>query len=51
MSDKAKIWADYLCYLREWCENHSGAEFYEMSPACFDEWLCNEYEEGNNGET
>jgi len=43
VSDKAKIWEDYLCYLREWIENHSRVEFYEMSPACFNEWRDNEY--------
>lgn len=37
-------WQGYLDYLKEWSENHKKIEFYGMTPACFDEWLDNEYE-------
>jgi len=38
-------WNKYLKYLKNWSETHSGTGFYGMSPACFDEWEDNEYEE------
>jgi hypothetical protein len=47
-------WQQYLAYLREWTNAHSDAEYYGMSPVCFDEWLDNEYaeeeEEVNNND-
>ena len=39
------IWQKYLQYLRGWADSHSESEFYGMTPACFDEWLDNEYHE------
>jgi hypothetical protein len=42
---KRKQWVAYLCYLKEWAENHAGDEFYSMTPACFYEWLENEWME------
>ena len=40
------IWKDYLIYLVEWSKHHADLDFYGMTPACFDEWLYNEYQEG-----
>ena len=35
----------YLNYLMSWIADHHEDEFKGCSPACFDEWLDNEYEE------
>ncbi len=35
----------YLQYLSRWIFDHYEEEFRGCSPACFDEWLDNEYEE------
>lgn len=46
-SDDESIWARYINYLIEWAFDHSGGEFKDSSPACYDEWLDNENEEDN----
>ena len=38
-------WDKYLQYLVEWPESHREPEHSGMSPAGFDEWLANEYQE------
>lgn len=38
-----EIWNKYIEYLHKWADSHSGAGFAGMSPACYDEWLDNEY--------
>lgn len=38
-------WTEYLLYLRRWVDAHRDEEFYGMTPACFDEWEDNEFEE------
>lgn len=35
-------WSEYLKYLKKWADEHSGVEYYGMTPACFDEWRENE---------
>ena len=35
-------WERYLAYLTQWAAEHSDTKFAGMSPACYDEWLCNE---------
>ncbi|MBO7715871.1 MAG: hypothetical protein J6S85_20070 [Methanobrevibacter sp.] len=42
---KQYAWQGYLDYLKKWAKNHKEIENYGMTPACFDEWLDNEYEE------
>ena len=42
---KGVIWAKYLCYLQVWSEYHRASEFYGMTPACFDDWYLNEYQD------
>ena len=39
------IWDKYLQYLAEWAESHGAFEYAYMSPAGFDEWVDNEYQE------
>ena len=39
------IWNKYLQYLVEWAESHREPEHSGMSPAGFDEWRENEYQE------
>lgn len=39
------IWERYTNYLIEWAVSHKEEVFAGMAPACFDEWLENEYEE------
>lgn len=43
MSEK-DMWNAYIAYLKSWADEHSGYEFYGMTPACFDEWIDCEYE-------
>ncbi len=43
-------WNAYLTYLKDWVETHAGAEFYGMSPVCFDEWYGEENEEDEDDE-
>ena len=40
-----KEWKEYLNYLKDWADNHNSIYFVGCSPACYDEWLDNEYEE------
>jgi len=46
ISLRSREWAAYLAYLREWSDGHSDDKSYGMTPACFDEWLDNEYARG-----
>lgn len=39
------IWQRYTNYLIEWAISHKEEAFAGMTPACFDEWLENEYKE------
>lgn len=43
-------WQKYIDYLMDWAREHAHPDFQGMSPACYDEWLENEGEEGYNGE-
>ena len=36
---KEELWADYIYYLSEWNEEHTGANNYGSSPMSFAEWL------------
>ena len=36
----------YLKYLCQWYQDHDGPEYQDMIPACFKEFLTNEYLEG-----
>ena len=38
-AQKEELWADYIYYLSEWHEEHSGANNYGSSPMSFAEWL------------
>ena len=38
-SQKEELWADYIYYLSEWNEEHTGANNYGSSPMSFNEWL------------
>lgn len=38
-------WKAYLNYLIEWAYEHQGEEFEGMTPASYDEWFDNEYQE------
>ena len=40
-------WVKYIAYLKEWAETHAELEFAGESPACYDEWFDNEYNEEN----
>lgn len=42
--DLANRWQQYINYLRNWVNDHESPMFSESSPACYDEWLDNEYE-------
>ena len=42
---KAEAWAEYLKYLAAWAIDHSDAGHYGASPACFGEWMADEYEQ------
>ena len=42
---RAKDWSGYLEYLAQWANDHADMAFYGQSPACFDEWNCNENKE------
>ena len=44
-SDKSSAWEKYLRYLRGWADSHGEPGFYGMTPAGFDEWHENEYQE------
>ena len=38
-AQKEELWADYIYYLSEWNEEHTGANNYGSSPMSFAEWL------------
>lgn len=38
-------WTSYIQYLRNWAEEHADSAYAGASPACYDEWLDNEYAE------
>lgn len=38
-------WRRYLEYLKTWADDHADPAYAGMTPACFDEWLENEYAE------
>jgi hypothetical protein len=42
--DKGAVWGEYQRYLRGWADDHGGSDYYGMSPAGFDEWYGNEYQ-------
>jgi len=42
---KQVIWKKYLRYLHDWAKNHNKPRFFAMTPACFEEWLDNEYQD------
>jgi len=44
---KAVLWNKYIQYLHDWAESHSEHTFAGMTPACYDEWYDNEYQEEN----
>jgi hypothetical protein len=37
----------YQKYLRQWYADHKGSEYQGMEPVCFDEFIHNEYLEGD----
>ena len=39
------VWKKYIEYLRNWIKEHEAQENEGMSPACYDEWYDNEYQE------
>lgn len=39
------MWKLYIEYLKQWAEDHSDEECEGMSPACYDEWVDNEFYE------
>ncbi len=43
--DKDDKWKAYLRYLVDWALNPQKEEFAGTTPACYNEWLENEYEE------
>ena len=43
--DRAAAWNAYLRYLRGWADSHKEPGYYGSTPACFDEWFGNEYQE------
>ena len=43
--DSDSVHKRYLNYLMSWIADHHEDEFKGCSPACFDEWLDNEYKE------
>lgn len=43
VSDMANKWQQYIDYLREWGMMHENPASAGSSPACYDEWLDNEY--------
>lgn len=42
--DDVERWARYIDYLIEWAFYHASDVYADSSPACYDEWLDNEYE-------
>ena len=44
-TDKNIVWDKYLKYLRDWADSHSEPGFQGLTPACYDEWYINEYQE------
>lgn len=47
--ERQRLWREYLHYLLSWIDTHRGGENYGMSPACFEEWNENEYDELEDG--
>lgn len=41
--DLASKWQQYISYLQNWANDHESLMFAGNSPACYDEWLDNEY--------
>ena len=41
--DLASKWRQYISYLQNWANDHENPMFAGNSPACYDEWLDNEY--------
>lgn len=39
-----KKWENYIQYLHAWADDHSTNEYLGQSPACYDEWCDNEWE-------
>lgn len=46
----ADRWQQYIDYLRGWAKGHENPAFAGSSPACYDEWLDNEYEADETAE-
>ena len=44
-ADSADTWGQYIQYLRDWADAHTEPGFLGTSPACYDEWHGNEYQE------
>lgn len=42
-TEKAKAWCAYIQYLHDWAESHAECEYHGMTPACFGEFMDNEY--------
>ena len=45
---KEKRWDAYIAYLNDWADDHSAAECYGSAPMSFEEWLEEEYREGED---
>lgn len=45
MTKLKEQWEEYLHYLKRWAYEHSSMVYFKMSPASYEEWLDNEYEE------
>lgn len=45
---KEKRWDAYIAYLNDWADDHSDAECYGSAPMSFEEWLEEEYREGED---
>ena len=39
------VWEEYLRYLRDWADSHVEREYCGMTPASYDEWCDNEYQD------
>lgn len=39
-----KKWENYIQYLHAWADDHSTNEYIGQSPACYDEWCDNEWD-------
>lgn len=43
--NRVSHWNNYIEYLKDWATQHIEEENEGMSPACYEEFLDNEYEE------